>query len=197
VLTGAVNPSGRLPITWGTPTTVRYDEGDWLNQSALFHEAAWRVINCGPERQRRLHAPTLHLLAHGYETLLKSAYLSAGEPVPKTHDLLSLWNSQACREIRSVARDAALECRDHAASCGWLEGDLPEDPFADFEAHLGSLSALHSNATNYRLRYPDGTNPSVPLPLQLHCVLGRLIDGCSTNWAVKLDSPTRVRVTPF
>jgi hypothetical protein len=115
-----------------------------------------------------IHTPTLHLLAHGTELLLKFRLLEQGHSQASVakefgHDLAMLWAAEANADVRKLV----LEC----AETGWRtardSGQYPEDDFSGnprcvLEKAIQLLSMLHSRETNFALRYTSLPNTRAP-----------------------------------
>ena len=98
----------------------------YLRRARAFATAAERVIEFPPARQRSLHAPTLHLIAHGYELLFKAILLKGGMDDKRLkkmgHNLSRIWVRSELEELRTVAHRCAIECCDEARRSGKYDG---------------------------------------------------------------------------
>ncbi|MET3853783.1 hypothetical protein [Rhizobium sp. OAE497] len=103
--------------------------------------------------------PTLNLLSHGLELLLKVSLLHAGltpEQVASTyrHNLRRLWDHDENRLLRELLLLQAEVCWLHNAKSGrWPKDNFNQDPRRVFVAAVYKLSRLHSGESNYALRY--------------------------------------------
>lgn len=122
------------------------------------------------ERPTFLQTPTLHLLAHGIELLLKYPLLAKGWATDGVrrkfgHDLLGLWNQDENARLRelllaesNVAWEAARE------SNKWQHDDFDKSPSYELVSALNTIGMLHSKESGFALRYivPPGTRAPRP-----------------------------------
>lgn len=168
-----------------------------LRRAKAFENAAFRVIEYDPPRQRSLHAPTLHLIAHGYELVMKSV-LSAQSISEKDqrrigHDLKVLWEREEMNEFRGVAKKAAIECCQKAQESGKYSGGFPSEPDNEFVQQILMLSDLHSRESDFTLRYPNTAPTLVALPDPLRCVLKKLIEFFNQKFVAENKRLTTLR----
>jgi hypothetical protein len=117
-----------------------------------------------------IHTPTLHLLAHGIELLLKFRLLEHGRSqatVAKDfgHDLPMLWAADANADVRKLVLECAETAWRTACDSGqYQEEDFSGNPRCVLEKALQSLSMLHSRETNFAIRYTSPPNARAPRP---------------------------------
>lgn len=123
------------------------------------------------------------MTAHGIEVFLKALLRLHGRSItdlsfkPYGHDIWHMWNLADLAALRQQAIAATNYAQEAAFSWGRLTGPSFQDPKSAFAEHLGHLSELHSNASNYALRYlPDGDRLAPPPHLMLY-VFDQLSDG--------------------
>lgn len=122
------------------------------------------------ERPTFLQRPTLHLLAHGIELLLKFPLIASGmspDDVRKTfgHDLRKLWERDENVLIRARVMVSAEEAWDAAATSGkWPNDDFARDPKEVVVEALDKLSWLHSPESGFPLRYIAAPDTLAPRP---------------------------------
>ncbi|WP_041344901.1 hypothetical protein [Nitrobacter winogradskyi] len=110
-----------------------------------------------------IKVPTLHLIAHGIEVLLKAPLVRASGDVEEVrkefrHDIQKLWLADCNAEIRAkVFRIASLTWEEARAS-GKYRDAFAEKPDEAIECSLRDLSRLHSPETKFALKYiiPEG-----------------------------------------
>lgn len=117
-----------------------------------------------------LQRPTLHLLAHGIELLLKFPLVAGGmraDDVRKTfgHDLGKLWSRDENEQVRARVLVSAEEAWNAAAASGrWSDEDFSKDPKDEVVKALDKLSWLHSRESGFPLRYIAAPNTPAPTP---------------------------------
>jgi|SRR6185437_11439983 hypothetical protein len=116
-----------------------------------------------------IHTPTLHLLAHGIELLLKYGLIVHGDSQAVVarrygHDLALLWAAPANTELRDLVLSQSETVWRIAQGSGQYQDAFSGDPRQVLVDALSSLSALHSRETNFGLRYtlPPGTRAPRP-----------------------------------
>ena len=143
---------------------------EWLAESKRYLLAADTLRTSDKCRRARalLRTPTLHLLAHGIELFLK-ANLICEEATPKQarafgHDIWSLWNDGRNASARRDLLAAADEFWLAAKSDPMWGDDFRSFTVVPFEVDLKRLSALHTDETDFALRYvrPAGTEGPQP-----------------------------------
>lgn len=151
-----------------------------LGRARAFERAAFRVIEHDPPRQKRLHAPTLHLIAHGFELAMKAVLSSQSVSEKKQrslgHSLKAMWDMEELSDFRKAALQFAIDCCREAQGSGKYDGGFPAEPDEEFAIQIHMLSDLHSQESDFALRYPNATPTLVALPDPLRCVLDKLIN---------------------
>lgn len=145
------------------PGQILYQAHRYLTAAQILrHSDTWKT------NPRLIQTPTLFLVAHGTELLLKFRLLEQGESaVAKKfgHDLIKLWAADANAEVRRLV----LECAETAWRMARSSGQYPDGEFADDPRRvlidaLPKLSMLHSRETNFGLRYTLPLNTLAPRP---------------------------------
>lgn len=116
-----------------------------------------------------IQTPTLHLVAHGAELLLKFRLLEQGHSQAVTaktfgHDLAKLWAADANAEVRNLVLECAETAWRMAQSSNQYSDDFTGDPRCMLVEALDKLTALHSRETNFGLRYTLPANTTAPRP---------------------------------
>lgn len=121
--------------------------------------------------------PCLQCVGYGYELFLKTVLLKNGlsslqlRSRPYGHDIWHMWNKDILKSQRDQAQLHAEICHQELAN----EARGIEPPKAGtFLTHLEHLSKLHSQSSDYALRYPE-EQMLVPEPSLLIAVLDRLV----------------------
>lgn len=155
----------------GASTGDLPDDAIQLVAGACCYLEASRALRFSRRWERRggvLLRPTLHLLAHGIELLLKFPLAAAGKSQKQIrdtfgHDLTALWHADA----NMLLRLSALTSAGRRWKAAERSGKYPEDDFtipADdaLTSALQRLSWLHTKKSGYALRYvvpPDTLSP--------------------------------------
>jgi hypothetical protein len=148
-------------------------EGGQILYGAHRYLTAARLLRFSDTWERNtvlIHTPTLHLLAHGMELLLKFRLLEQGHSQATVarafgHDLVKLWSAEANTDVREVVSQHAESAWRAARSSGqYQEEDFGGDPRYILTDALNVLSMLHSNQTNFALRYTCLPNTRAPRP---------------------------------
>lgn len=114
--------------------------------------------------------PTLHLVAHGVELLLKFPLVRRGATLETIrrdygHELSKLWTAAEARVVRNLVHESATDVWTKAAASGnYPDEDFSLDPVQVLEAALERLGELHSRSTDFALRYVVAPNTSGPRP---------------------------------
>ncbi|MBY3043701.1 hypothetical protein [Rhizobium leguminosarum] len=138
-------------------------------------------------RPTLLQAPTIHLLAHGIELLLKYHLLADGKSPDDVrrsfgHDLVKLWNDEANRLLRPFILDQAVDAWDEAKFSGkWPGNDFSDDPRSSLLGALDHIGYLHGSDSGYALRYIVTPNTWAPRPAFLIDVFGYAAERCTMN----------------
>lgn len=116
-----------------------------------------------------IQTPTLHLLAHGTELLLKFRLLEQGRSQASVakefgHDLALLWAADANADVRELVLECAETAWRTASGSGQYQDDFSGNPRCVLTKALQSLSMLHSRETNFALRYTCPPNTRAPRP---------------------------------
>lgn len=141
---------------------------DWLIEARRYLHAA-EVLRASAEYRRGvIMTPPLHLLAHGSELLLKANLIASGcnasEARSFRHDIWKLWNDDRSAPLRADILKAADEEWVAAKMNPTWQDTFSEDSAVLFEEYLRRLSDLHTNETDFALRYvrPEGTDAPKP-----------------------------------
>ena len=122
-------------------------------------------------------APCLQCVGYGYELFVKSVLLKNGLSSkqlrfpPYGHDIWHMWNGDILKPQRAQAQLHAEMC--HQELINEIRGTEPPNA-GTFLTHLEHLSKLHSQSSDYALRYPE-EQMLVPEPSLLIAVLDRLV----------------------
>jgi hypothetical protein len=107
---------------------------------------------------RILFTPTLHLIAHGIEVLLKANLVGSGLHLSDLrsqygHDICALWNHNGNWLLRRQVFSEARRAWDNAANGPDWQDSFEDNPESLLAEYLKSISALHTSKTDYALRY--------------------------------------------
>lgn len=121
------------------------------------------------QTSRVLFTPVLHLTAHGMEVLLKANLVGAGLTLDDLrkkygHNIGALWAHDLNRLLREEAASVARKIWQQAQSAGQWQDQFDEDPAALLEEYSAAISALHTAATDYALRYVAASEMIAPRP---------------------------------
>jgi hypothetical protein len=124
-----------------------------------------------------IQTPTLHVLAHGAELLLKYRLLEGVSSQRNVahqfgHDLHKLWEADHNDELRPFVLNWAVTSWNAAKESGRYDDDFGGDPREVLVKGLISLSQLHSREMNFALRYTCPPNTRAPRPAFLVETLG-------------------------
>jgi len=153
---------------------------DWFIEARRYLQSA-EVLRASPEYQQGLiTTPPLHLLAHGSELLLKANLIASGCSAAEVrsfgHDLWKLWNNDKNASIRFNILTAAHEEWEAASSEPAWQGNFGDDSAIIFQEYFECLSALHSNKTDFALRYVRSEETHAPKPHLLSSTMFRVAD---------------------
>lgn len=129
-----------------------------------------RYSDTWAERPTILQTPTLHLLGHGLELLLKFPLMHAGMDQAEIkrkfgHGLVSLWEHDLNEHVRRLCNDRAPVAWDDARTSGkWLEDDFDKDPEEELAKAIHRLAWLHGAESNFALRYVVKSPTKAPRP---------------------------------
>lgn len=173
-------PEANLPY-WSTT------EGQFIAGAHRYLSAS-KLLTESPEwkRGRLLQTPTLHLLCHGIELLLKFPLLRSGMGQADVrrfgHNLLALWKDDANTALRShvvVAGEVAWQvARD---SGKWPRDDFTAEPIDVIEKAVVDLSELHDRQSGFALRYSFEGERRAPRPRFLVEAFGQVAERCVAN----------------
>ncbi len=130
------------------------------------------------ERPTFLQTPTLNLLAHGIELLLKYPLIAGGMTTGEVkqafgHSLMKLWRQEANATMRQLVLDEAVTAWNVArASNKWPHDDFDKSPAGEIVAALEKLANLHSGKSGFALRYTVPPDTVAPRPAFLIDVFG-------------------------
>lgn len=140
-----------------------------------------------------IQRPTLHLLCHGTELLLKANLIRAGLSIAQVrksfgHDLERLWDTQENVDLKQALNRAAENVWRRAERSGrWDEDDFSDDPKAVLDKAVRDLSVLHTDRSEYALRYIVKQSQNAPRPMFLIEVfspfVARLVRNPSVDWS--------------
>lgn len=134
------------------------------------------------ERPPLLQTPTLHLLGHGIELLLKFPLLQAGIDQAEIrrrfgHKLVDLWEHDLNRHVRALVLEQAPKAWDQARLSGtWENDEFDKDPAVEIVAALHRLAWLHGAESEFALRYVVKEPTRAPRPAFLIDVFGDVAD---------------------
>jgi hypothetical protein len=139
------------------------------------------------ERPTFLQTPTLNLLAHGIELLLKYPLIASGMTTDEVkhafgHGIMKLWRQEANATMRQLVLDEAVSAWNEArASNKWLHDDFDKSPADEIVAALEKLAHLHSGASGFPLRYTVPPDTAAPRPAFLIDVFGYVAERSTMN----------------
>ena len=143
-----------------------------LARAVGFLEAA-RVVVDNSGNKASLRAPVAHLIAHGLEVLMKHVVLMQGgtnlEVVRQRfgHDIGKLWQADELCIFRENAENLAGQAYSYARASGSFQDRFDENPIELLNNYMMELSRLHTNASNFALRYVASAREMAPFPLLL------------------------------
>jgi hypothetical protein len=141
-----------------------------------------------------IQRPTLHLLCHGIELLLKANLVRGGlgtEEVRRGfgHNLERLWDAQENACLKDALNHAAEKVWQRAMASGkWRDDDFSDDPKLVLDKAIRDLSILHTDKSEYALRYiikQSMTAPRPMFPLEVFApFVARLVRNPLVDWGV-------------
>ncbi|MBL8577701.1 MAG: hypothetical protein JNK47_10775 [Mesorhizobium sp.] len=151
--------------------------------------SAARLLLNSAEFERRpnlLKIPTLHLIAHGIELLLKFPMLQAGRPVDEVrrkfgHDLNQLWDEPSNSSLRDLVIFSAIRAWSAAERSGKWSDNFSRFPEVEIVAQLRLLAPLHSKETDFALRYIAPPKTPAPRPAFLADTFGDVAERLLKN----------------
>ena len=139
------------------------------------------------DKAELIQKPTLHLLCHGIELLLKFPLLVSGMPAQQVakefrHDLSSLWERPENARIRGLILEAAPKAWRRARESGqWPNENFDHDPQEVILKALSSLAHLHGSGSNHALRYIVEPGTTAPRSAFLIDVFGVVAEKVAKN----------------
>ena len=118
-----------------------------------------------------LFTPTLHLIGHGLELLLKGCLLHNGltkdQVIAFGHRINDMWNHDLVVRVRAASMENARVSHEHAKASGLFpDAAKVTDPVAVFDEYRTALGNLHAEPRLYPIRYPTADErvaPKTPL----------------------------------
>jgi len=160
------------------------ETGQFIATAAMYARSA-RILRESDQWERQssmLVRPTLHLLSHAVEMLLKFPLIYSGQ-TPKQvrdefgHRLDDLWMQD---ENQFIRESVLLNARKHwvyARDSGkWPHDDFTPDPEEAVQRALEQLGRLSGRATSFALKYIYPANEPAPRPAFLIDVFGDTIE---------------------
>ncbi|MEP2889640.1 hypothetical protein [Tateyamaria sp.] len=148
------------------------DEFQLLSKSKGYLEAA-RVIVDTKGNKPVLRAPVAHLIAHGIEVLMKHHLLRQGVPYKGLttkkygHNLSVLWRHEKSVRFRQAAKAEAKNAWENAKNSHQFQDDFDKNPHSELVEQIDHLSRLHTQDTDFALRYLAEPDETAPIPLFL------------------------------
>lgn len=173
----------------------RSDEGQLLTGAHSYFCASKQLRRSSLWRSdpKLIQRPTLHLLCHGTELLLKASLIRGGlgiEQVRKGfgHDLERLWDAHENVGLKQALNRAAGNVWRRAENSGrWDGDDFSADPTAVLDKAVRDLSVLHTDKSEYALRYIVKQSMNAPRPMFLVEVfspfVARLVRNPTVDWS--------------
>lgn len=170
------------------------DHMNWLtmaNRYLIAVNILWTSPGYRPSNA--LLSPTLHLLAHGIELLLKANLIGMGH-VPKRvgkdfgHHLMLLWRAEQNTELRKETYRRAILIYDEVPTIAHRPEGRRDDPVALLDDHLELLALLHSTDTDYALRYGGDERLEGPRAPFLALTFGEVAKQCLVDASTSAES---------
>jgi hypothetical protein len=148
------------------------DAGKFISRAKCFLEAAGVLDNEMADRRKgMLFTPTLHLVGHGMELLLKGCMIHNGlskeQVVSFGHRVNEMWEHDQAAPVRIACLQNAWITHQTAVDSGrFPDAEKVTDPVAVFEEYRTALGKLHSEPKHYPIRYPtddERVAPKTPL----------------------------------
>lgn len=162
------------------------EAGQFIAQSLRYFRAAG-VIRHSTSWGVQMQSPTLHLVAHGIELLLKFPLISWGktqEEVKKDHghDLRALWQLHENLNFRTaVYREGEISWAVARNSGAWPDDNFDDDPSQIIDKALESLAVLHGKRSSFALRYTLEKDTLAPRPAFLIDTFGGVAERIVMN----------------
>lgn len=180
-----------------------FDENFFATDAGQIVAGAHRYISAAKElrysktweeRPTFLQTPTLNLLAHGIELLLKYPLIAGGMTTEEVkhafgHSIMKLWRQDANATLRQLVLDEAVIAWNEARSSNkWPQDDFDKSPADEIVAALGKLADLHSVSSGFALRYTVAPGTIAPRPAFLIDVFGYVAERSVANGNFPLSS---------
>ena len=171
------------------------DEGQLLTSAHSYFRASkqLRRSSLWKSDPKLIQRPTLHLLCHGTELLLKANLIRAGLSIEQVrkgfgHDLERLWDAQENIGLQRALNRTAENVWLRADRSGrWDDDDFSGDPTAVLDKAVRDLSVLHTDKSEYALRYIVKQSLNAPRPMFLIEVfspfVARLVRNPLVDWS--------------
>ncbi|MFF2320219.1 hypothetical protein ACFVTJ_04115 [Agrobacterium sp. NPDC058088] len=168
---------------------LQTDAGQIISGAHRYISAAreLRYSKTWEERPTLLQTPTLNMLAHGIELLLKYPLLAGGMSADDVrrefnHDLMKLWGRDENEPMRNLlCVQASIEWEEARASGKWGNDDFEKSPPDELVAALEKLAHLHSSKSGFPLRYIVPPDTTAPRPAFLIDVFGYVAERSTMN----------------
>ncbi|HSF91769.1 MAG TPA: hypothetical protein VLA51_06150 [Paracoccaceae bacterium] len=133
-----------------------------------FFAAAQIIVDSG-NNNAELRAPVAHLIAHGCEILMKHILVIGGLDIKAVgkffgHEIKLLWEAPDIAEFQEIVLEQAADSWRAAKASGKFDDDFNQDPKELLVQCLDELDRLHTNKSNYALRYTTDVYDTAPLP---------------------------------
>lgn len=158
------------------------DAGRFISRAKCFLEAAGVLDDkMADGRSGMLFTPTLHMVGHGVELLLKGCLLHNGmskvQVIGFGHRINDMWSTPGAERLRLGARHNSIISHEYALTCGrFPDAARITDPVATFEEYLCALGRLHAEPRQYPIRYPTDDERVAPRTPLLVAALWRTAD---------------------
>lgn len=118
---------------------------------------------------RLLFTPVLHLLAHGIEVLLKGNLVGSGLTLDEVkrkygHNIATLWSDGLNQLLRKEAISEARKAWEQAQTEDKWPDRFDGDPATLLNEYLATLNTLHTEKSDYALRYVSAAGMKGPKP---------------------------------
>jgi len=148
------------------------DGGRFVSRAKCFLEAAVVLDNqMANSRSRMLFTPTLHLVGHGLELLLKGCLLHNGlsklRVIGFGHRINEMWAMDLAQPVRIACRRNATIAHQEAIASGLFpDAATVDNPTVYFDEYRAALGDLHAEPRTFPIRYPtedERLGPKTPL----------------------------------
>ncbi|MCB1336076.1 MAG: hypothetical protein KDK10_00965 [Maritimibacter sp.] len=142
-----------------------------VSRAGGYLRAAQIIVDSGNSNPE-IVAPTMQLVAHGIEVLMKHVLIVAGYTVEMArkeygHSLKRLWNAEEMADFRDISFEVAVDAWAVAATSGKYRDKFSENPRDLIRSSLEDLDRLHTSESNYSLRYVSAPDETAPAPMFL------------------------------